>query len=177
MIDFTRIDYLQSGNERQRRAYDQLTKLGIFEVLSVYHPLLTGTIPIGIDLPESDLDIICACSDHEKFAKELISHFSNEADFSIRTSIWGGLTSTIATFRSEDFELEIFGQNCPTHLQNAYRHMIIEHRILSERDTSFKLEIIQLKREGMKTEPAFAKLLGLTGDPYAALLDFYDEIT
>ncbi len=176
-IDFTTIDYLKHGNERQRQAYKQLNELGIFEALKVYNPLLTGTIPIEIDLPESDLDIICECVDHETFAKDLVSLYSHETAFSIRTHVWNGLTSTIASFRYGEFEFEIFGQNCPTQLQNAYRHMIIEHRILQERDEAFRTNIIRLKQEGMKTEPAFAQLLGLEGDPYATLLTFYDDIT
>ena len=48
--------------------------------------------------------------------------------------------------------------------------MIIEHKILAAHDNDFKTEIIKLKQAGLKTEPAFARLLGLDGDPYEALL-------
>ena len=59
--------------------------------------------------------------------------------------------------------------------QNAYKHMIIEYSILKEKDTKFKAEIIKLKSEGMKTEAAFAQLLGLLGNPFEELLKFkYD---
>ena len=168
--DFTNIEYLKSGNKRQQRAYELLTKLSIFEQLRTYKPILTGTIPIEIDLPESDLDIICECTNHGKFAQILTSLFGDMRNFKIRTSKWNGLLSTIVTFQADEFEIEVFGQNVPTQNQNAYRHMIIEHRILKEKDAVFKSEIIRLKREGIKTEPAFAKLLGLQGDPYEELL-------
>jgi len=59
MIDFTKLDYLKIGNEKQKRAYEILTKYKIFEKLDNYSPLLTGTIPIEIDIESSDLDIIC----------------------------------------------------------------------------------------------------------------------
>ncbi len=48
--------------------------------------------------------------------------------------------------------------------------MIIEHKILSSKNDKFRAEIIQLKKEGLKTEPAFARLLGLQGNPYEELL-------
>ena len=50
--------------------------------------------------------------------------------------------------------------------------MIIEHEILQSKGGIFRLEIIKLKQNGYKTEPAFAFLLGLKGDPYIELLDY-----
>ncbi len=170
--DFTNIEYLKEGNERQRRAFAELIEISIFDHLQDYKPILTGTIPIGIDLPESDLDIICQCSNHLKFAETLNSLYSNKENYQIHTSNWNDLESTIATFHSGEFQIEIFGQDCPTENQNAYRHMIIEHKILSSKNDKFRAEIIQLKKEGLKTEPAFARLLGLQGNPYEELLKF-----
>ncbi|WP_343330978.1 DUF4269 domain-containing protein [Polaribacter staleyi] len=54
--------------------------------------------------------------------------------------------------------------------QNAYRHMIVENKILKEKGFEFKQSIKKLKSNGTKTEPAFAKLLGLEGNPYTELL-------
>ncbi|MBC3539247.1 DUF4269 domain-containing protein [Rufibacter sediminis] len=172
MPDFTNIEYLKKGNKRQQQAYIDLTKLSIFENLQAYNPILTGTIPIGIDLPESDLDIICECSNHQEFAETLTSLYSDKDKFEIRTNTWNNLLSTIATFRAGEFEVEVFGQDYPTKDQNAYRHMLVEHKILNLKGDKFRTEIIRLKQEGLKTEPAFAKLLGLVGDPYVELLRF-----
>lgn len=169
-IDFTNINYLKVGNARQQKAFNELTKLSIFKNLQAYNPLLTGTIPIGIDLPESDLDIICECLDHFKFSATLKFLYANQMNFEIKTDYWNGLKSTIATFQSGEFEIEIFGQNCPSENQNAFKHMIIEHQILNSKDDEFRAQIIELKKLGFKTEPAFAKLLGIDGDPYQELL-------
>ena len=50
--------------------------------------------------------------------------------------------------------------------------MIIEHHILQQEGEDFKRKVVALKESGMKTEPAFAQLLGLDGDPYLALLEY-----
>ncbi|MDH5367934.1 MAG: DUF4269 domain-containing protein [Cyclobacteriaceae bacterium] len=170
MIDFTNIEYLKSGNVRQQKAYIQLEKLRIFEKLKNYNPILTGTIPIGIDLPNSDLDIICECYEHVKFYELVSESFANEKNFEISSKNWNGVKSTIAKFQSDRFEIEIFGQPIPTEQQNAYKHMILEYKILTKMGSTFKAQIKKLKKEGLKTEPAFAKLLGLSGNPYEELL-------
>lgn len=177
MRDFTNIEYLNHGNARQRKAYKELTDLNIFEHLKKYYPLLTGTIPIEIDLPESDLDIICECEHHDEFTETLTDLYSDKPNFDLRTSICGGLKSTIISFQSGEFDIEIFGQNCPTQSQNAYQHMLIEYHILNSKDDTFRKQIIALKQEGLKTEPAFAQLLGLNGDPYEELLKFGNNLT
>ncbi|PVW13913.1 DUF4269 domain-containing protein [Marixanthomonas spongiae] len=167
---FRNIEYLKHGNERQKLAFHEIKEHKIFEVLKKYNPILTGTIPIGIDLPESDLDIICECENHFEFKMYLTRKFSEKKDFKVYSKKQNGIESTVAEFKTDNFLFEVFGQNIPTEKQNAYRHMIIENRILNEKGVDFKQKIKKLKSDGLKTEPAFAKLLGLKGNPYTELL-------
>lgn len=57
-IDWRDPSYLRSGIPRQRAAYHVLKELEVFQVLAEYSPTMASTIPLGIDLPESDLEII-----------------------------------------------------------------------------------------------------------------------
>ncbi|WP_035651831.1 DUF4269 domain-containing protein [Flavobacterium sp. ASV13] len=172
MIDFSTIEYLKSGNERQILAYETLTKNKILEVLIEFDPILVGTIPINIDIENSDLDIICFWKNKNHFIEKVTSLFKNKSDFTIRETVINQHESIVGNFKLDDFEIEIFGQNIPTKNQNGYRHMIIEYQILESRDENFRQEIIKLKQNGYKTEPAFAKLLGLKNDPYIELLNY-----
>lgn len=170
MIDFTKLDYLKIGNEKQKRAYEVLTKYKIFEVLEYYSPILAGTIPIEIDVEGSDLDIICEVEDKIEFEKILVKNFS-EFDLKIEKITIKEEKSIICNFELEEFPIEIFAQNIPTISQNAYRHMIAEYKVLQEKGEEFKQKIIDLKKKGIKTEPAFGMLLGLE-NPYEDLLKF-----
>ena len=170
MPNFKNIEYLKHGNKKQCLAYKALMKLGVFEKLKNYSPILTGTIPIEIDLPKSDLDIICQCENHKEFSDLLRELFGNNQGFNIKTHQRFGPKSTVCQFWYHHFEIEIFAQNKPTEKQNAYQHMIIEYKILQEKDAEFREQIIRLKAMGLKTEPAFAKLLNLKGNPYEELL-------
>lgn len=170
ILDFTNIEYLKYGNVRQRDAYAELKRLKIFEDLKNHHPILAGSIPIEIDLPASDLDIICECNNQQDFSELLNKLFKNKKGYRINFKNFKGKQATIAKFESNGFAIEIFGQNIPTDQQNAYRHMLAEYKILNSKGLEFKNAIKELKAEGIKTEPAFAKLLGLKGDPYLELL-------
>ena len=170
IVNFRTIEYLKSGNERQKLAFSEIKKHKVLEKLKKYNPILTGTIPIEIDVPESDLDIICECQNHSEFKAYLLDQFSQKKDFKVYSILQNDIESTIAEFKTENFLFEIFGQNIPTERQDAYRHMIIERNILEEKGFEFKQKVKDLKSSGIKTEPAFAKLLGLEGDPYIELL-------
>ena len=61
-IDFTTTDYLKTGSDRQKLIFGVLQRNQIFEILSKFNPVLAGTFPIEIDIPGSDLDILCCCS-------------------------------------------------------------------------------------------------------------------
>jgi hypothetical protein len=169
-IDFTNIEYLKSGNGKQRLVYQLLTENGIMQKLHKYDPLLAGTIPINIDLETSDIDIICYCKDYNSFISDITAIFSTYEDFSIRERV--GADAVVATFRLSGYMIEVFAQNIPSHRQNAFRHMITENDLLIEHGENFRKRIIALKRQGYKTEPAFAYALGLKGDPYKALLEY-----
>ncbi|PKF74829.1 DUF4269 domain-containing protein [Chryseobacterium sp. PMSZPI] len=173
MIDFTKIDYLKEGNERQKRAYEVLTKYKILEKLESYSPILAGTIPIEIDIEDSDLDIICEVDlrFEEDFLDDIMSSplILDETEIMVENAVVSGEPSIVLNFMLEDFPIEIFGQNKPTQEQNAYRHMIAEYKILQEQGDKFKQKIIELKKQGIKTEPAFGILLGLE-NPYEDLL-------
>lgn len=169
-LDFLNIEYLKEGNERQRLAYQTLTSYQILNKLGIYQPILTGTIPINIDIETSDLDIICYWKNKRDFTAILTNLFSSEKEFTIQELKINSQETVVCNFKVDSFDIEIFGQNIPTQQQNAYRHMVVEHQILKEKGEDFRLKIIDLKRNGYKTEPAFANLLNLKGDPYVALL-------
>ncbi|TDX14333.1 DUF4269 domain-containing protein [Flavobacterium sp. S87F.05.LMB.W.Kidney.N] len=172
MIDFKDISYLKTGNPKQQAAFHILKQHKVLENLADFDPILVGTIPMNIDIENSDLDIICYWKNKSEFMKKIKNLFQNESNFAIRENLINDQESVIANFFIDAFEIEIFGQNTPTELQNGYRHMVIEDQILRSKGENFRLEIIKLKEKGIKTEPAFVLLLGLTGNVYEELLDF-----
>jgi len=171
MIDFSDIHYLQTGNQRQQAAFKAIEKLGVLEHFEAYTPMLVGTIPINIDIKGSDLDIICHVSDQKAF-KDLLIRYLNFQEFSSKVVLIDQVPTVIANFHAEGFDFEIFGQDIPVLQQKGYRHMLIEYLILESEDDGFRRSVVALKEQGYKTEPAFATLLALEGDPYQAMLDY-----
>lgn len=173
-IDFFDLTYLRQGNVRQQQAYDAMEELQIVGKLDSYHPVLAGTIPLDLDLPGSDLDIICEVYDAKRFEQELELHFGACPNYICSSKTVGGLLRTVANFTYRGLAFEVFGQPKPVTAQNAYRHMVIEHRMLGMGGLGTRDAIRKLKAEGLKTEPAFGRIFRLEGDPYEALLAMYD---
>lgn len=171
-VDFEHLDYLMEGNDRQKMAYRVLTHHNIFKKLEHFDPVLAGTIPIQVDIEESDLDIICCFADPEDFCTKIMAAFGHQKNFKLNELPYTIKPAVVANFELENFAIEIFGQNVPTKQQFAYRHLMVEHRLLQKHGEAFRQQIIRLKKQGYKTEPAFAVALGLSGDPYLALLAF-----
>lgn len=171
-MNFDDIKYLEQGNTKQRQVYRLLTKHGIMSALSGFDPILVGTIPINVDTECSDIDIICYACNLKQFSKTLKELFQRNDGFKLSEYQGQGTNAVVGNFRLESFKIEIFGQDVPTRQQIAYRHMLIEHRLLQQKGGGFRQNVIELKRKGFKTEPAFALLLDLKGDPYAELLKY-----
>nr|WP_256471470.1 DUF4269 domain-containing protein [Tenacibaculum sp. XPcli2-G] len=147
--------------------------MNIFELLKNFNPILVGTIPINIDVESSDLDIICQSDNHEELVKVVSENYREFSRFEVKTiQSYKNLKTTIITFEYKAFPIEIFVQNKLLEEQDSYLHMLIEYQVLLKEGKEFRSKIIALKQQGFKTEPAFAQLLGLEGNPYEALLTY-----
>ncbi|MBW7476960.1 DUF4269 domain-containing protein [Paenibacillus oenotherae] len=172
-IRYHTIDYLAAGNERQRSAYEALRSLGVFPSLQAFNPILVGTVPIGIDIAGSDLDIACEVMDMAAFVRIANELYGEHEGFRCIRRMKDGMERTVVNFAYNGWPIEIFGQPVPTKRQNGYMHMIVEAKILGLLGSTAKEEIRLLKFSGLKTEPAFGQFLGLQGDAYKILLDMY----
>lgn len=163
------ITWLKQGTARQRLAWAVLEDHAVLERLDWFDPVLAGTIPLDVDLPDSDLDIICEVHDASAFAICLRDHFAAAPQFRLTRAVVNTVPTTIANFLIDDLPIEVFGQAVPVDHQAAVVHLEVEHRLLELAGESLRATVRALKREGLKTEPAFAQALGLAGDPYEQL--------
>lgn len=174
MTLFDTLDYLQRGDAVQQSAYRTLTRHGVMEKLEGFTPVLTGTIPIGLYTETSDLDIVCCFPEKALFRERIERQFTAFPGFSVQEKTIRGVETVLARLTLDGFPVELFGQSRPVKEQEAYRHMIIEHLLLERHGAALREAVLALKRSGVKTEPAFAQVLGLEGDPYLALLALTD---
>ena len=171
---FHAICYLKQGNPRQQQAYKAIKQLNMMQDLIDYTPILCGTIPIGIDVKDSDLDIILEVNDFSDFKTRIIRLYGEHEEFTIKQIRIRDTPVIKTNFHYGGFEFELFGQPKPVHEQYAYLHMAIEHHLLKE-VSKLREKVIHLKRQGIKTEPAFCEVLGIKGDPYESLIEMGRE--
>lgn len=165
------IAYLQHGSKRQQAAYQALRSSGLFEKLVHYTPLLAGTIPLGLDRPDSDLDILCEVHNRWQFSQQVEALFDRLPGFRQAEKTGDDQGVVLVHFSYAGFPVEIFGQPTPVTSQRAYRHMHIEARLLRLGGETAYRAIWDLRAAGLKTEPAFAQYFRLPGDPYLTLLE------
>ena len=170
--DWFSISYLQKGSSAQQEAYQILLELKIMEVLKPFKAVLTGTFPLDIPVPGSDLDICCQSTSLPDLALACRKAFGLQKGFIITEKEIGGVPSLLVRFFFKGMLLEIFGQHVPVQEQYAFRHMVAEHYLLKKYGEPLRQEVLALKKAGLKTEPAFAKALKLEGNPYESLLRF-----
>ncbi|MGG4453827.1 DUF4269 domain-containing protein [Brevibacillus porteri] len=171
MRNWHALSYLGRGTMRQKAAWEAIQQTHIMEVLSDYHPVLAGTIPLDIDVKQSDLDIICESHDLEQFEQAARTAFGCLPGFEVTHLDVKSIPTCVISFFTADFWFELFAQPVAVEKQNAYRHMDIEARLLDIGGLDAYQHIRALKQSGIKTEPAFARYFQIPGDdPYEALL-------
>lgn len=172
MINWSDLRYLLDGNACQQRAYTILQTSRLWSTLAAFDPVLAGTIPLAIDTPASDLDVLCEVplTSQPHFCQLLTNHYSHLPGFRLAQYPIAGIESVVSSFEVEGTEIEVFGQAIASTQQLGFRHLLVEYAVLQAGGESWRLAVQQLKLQGLKTEPAFAQLLQLPGNPYEALL-------
>lgn len=169
--DFRDWVYLEQGGPIQRRAFDFFSRTKIMEVLAEFKPVLAGTIPLEIPVAGSDLDILCESADFDYFETKLLKSFAPWGFDRFDSESPDQAPARIFVCNSQDLPIEIFVQGVPACEQRAFLHLQAEARLLQIGGEKLRREIIDLKLSGLKTEPAFAQVFDLKGDPYKALLN------
>lgn len=172
MIDFTSIAYLKTGVAIQQKIYQILTHHQVLTPIQAFAPVVVGTFPLDIAIETSDIDIACQFETVDVFHHIIQSNFGAYEGFTTTVFNLRHIPTYVANFVLAGFPIEIFAQPIPVVEQYGYRHMLIEHKLLEEKGEAFKAQILAYKQAGLKTEPAFAKVLGLEGDPYESLLHY-----
>ncbi|WP_224484233.1 DUF4269 domain-containing protein [Robertkochia aurantiaca] len=165
-----RMRWLADGCKQQKKAWLLLRELGLLSYLKPFQATVAGTYPLGLITSLSDLDILCEVRDHVSFRKHVVTRYGVLSKFRLKQRFKEGLLATIIRFEYHGMEMEIFGQHKKVEQQTAYLHMLAEEVLLRKHDWRFREKIMELKLQGLSTEEAFARELGLTGDPYQALL-------
>jgi len=77
----------------------------------------------------------------------------------------------VARFYCEQFLFEVYASTTPVQLQAAFRHYQIMKRLVDVGGNEFIEQVRHLKEAGFKTEPAICHVLGISGEPYTAVLE------
>lgn len=174
------LDYLAHGNPRQRSAHALLTA-GVWDELAAQcsDMALVSTLAIGLDRPGSDLDILCQHADPAAFAATLEAQgwqaSAKDENVWLLERTFSCLDQSCADTGSDTSEaswpLELYVTPVPIETLNGWRHLTLMAALLERFGDAFYRDVLRLRlEEGLKGEAAMCRLLGLAGDPYAALL-------
>ncbi len=161
---------LKDGSPVQREAHAILLKSEIFSILEAFDPAHVGTIGNDIDIPGSDIDIICSAPEFSEVRNALAPKFTSIEGYTDYDSTVRGNEVFVAKIPTSP-PIEIYCERQPTTEQLGYRHYLLGCRVLKLAGPAGHTLLRSLKRKGIKTEPAFATILGLTGDPYLSFLE------
>jgi hypothetical protein len=122
----------------------------------------------------SDIDVLCFAPDARAFTDTVWRNFASAPAFTAKQ-----LTRTprpvVASFEVAGWRIELYGEAIPVEQQRCWRHFAVERRLLALAGEGLRLPVLALRHLGLKTEPAFAAVLGLSGDPYLALLELGEQ--
>jgi hypothetical protein len=147
---------------------------GVLDALRAFDPRIVGTLPLGLSVPGSDIDIVCHADDPIVFAQAIWQQYQSCDGFRLYQWTSAG-RPVVGRFEWGGWPFEVFGGQMPVGRQHGWLHFEIERRLLDLDDGRLRKAVLQQRSLGIKTEPAFAAVLGIAGDPYLGLLELASE--
>ena len=147
---------------------------GVLDALGPFDPRVVGTLPLGLSVPGSDIDIVCHAFDPLALAEVIWTRFQSCDGFRLYQWTSSG-RPLVARFEWSGWPFEVFGDTRPVDRQPGWLHFEIERRLLDLDDGRLRKVVLRQRSLGLKTEPAFAAVLGIAGDPYQGLLELASE--
>lgn len=141
----------------------------VLERLAAFDPHVAGTFPLGLNVVGSDIDVLCHAHDVAAFAEAVWSAYAYLEHFALMQ--WCCAPhALIARFTLGGVAFELFGGADPVVQQAAWQHFEVERHLLDMGGEPFYRAVMSERARGLKTEPAFAKVLGLSGDAFNQML-------
>ncbi len=161
---------IQIENQKNLLHHLDAASSNFFNVFKKYHPLISGSVPLNISLPSSDIDIIFEVQDLKLLGQEL-ANFFKEFSPAVTFKSLRSADSVIVRFKAFDFKFECVGQKKSVFQILAHQHLLIESRLLNICGESARSNIQVLKAQGIPTEVAFGMYFKMEGDPYVELFN------
>ena len=124
----------------------------------------------GLDTDTSDVDVLVEAANLNAFGQLGERTWGDRPGFGRAERHWQGLPAVICRFEAAGRLCEVFAQPLPVAKQRGVRHLSAERRLLIAGGDALRDAVRAARQRGLKTEPAFAEVLRLDGDPYDALL-------
>ena len=172
-IKFHNISLKSVINFEQRPKFAMLvTELKLFEIFKDNLPFIAGAIPLAIDVVGDDVDFLVSYPNYSEFELKCTELFAGLAGFEMSQGHANGADYSLCRFTYHEVSFQIFSSVDSTFSQNGFLHFQIEEKLLKYGAVDWQNKIVNLKSSGVKTEPAFGKLLKQDSvDPYIYLLE------
>lgn len=149
----------------------------VLQILSDEKPLIVGTFPLGVNLDTSDVDIVIQFDEasRDQILNLCMKHWGDLPEFNVTSGFIDSHETLTINFLLSQIRFEIFAQQKETVQQNAQLHFQAEERILKLGGAELANQIMHLRTQGLKTEPAFTQALKLKGSPYEVVLNLHSK--
>lgn len=159
---------------RRNAIWPRIEASSVLRSLRDYDATVAGSWPIGLALPGADVDVICQAASLDDFARACRMRYRHMPSYREEHAD-SDPPAHLCRFQDQGLIFEVFGQDQPVREQRAYRHMLIEARLLHLGGARLRQAVLARKRQDLNTEAAFVDILGMVGNPFEALLQLEDK--